>query len=125
MSGATCVVELIGGKGRGVIARRDLVPGDILECAPVIVVPATDVDMVRGTVLNHYWYEWKEDETYAIAGGCGSFYNHSFDPNADFMKDLDGLSMNYIVLRPIAAGDEITINYNGPGYHESVGFEVR
>ena len=118
------VVKPIRGKGRGVIALRDLAPGDILERAPVIVIPATDVDKVCGTVLDHYWYEWKENETYAIAGGCGSFYNHSFDPNADFMKDLKGLTMNYIVLRPIAAGDEITINYNGPGYHDAVGFEV-
>jgi SET domain-containing protein len=115
----------IAGKGRGVVAERDFAAGEIIEQAPVIVVPASDVEEICETHLDHFWYEWDDDGSCAIAGGCGSFYNHSFDPNVDFNKDFSGLTMIYVALRAIRAGEEITINYNGPGYLDPLHFEVR
>jgi len=115
----------IPGKGRGVIAQRDFKKGEVLERAPVIVVPPSDVDKIHETMVDHYWYEWGEDGSFAIVGGYGSFYNHSFEPNADFFKDIPSLTMEYIVLRAIKAGEEVILNYNGPGYDYPVGFDVK
>ena len=120
----SCAVVPVAGKGRGVIAMRDFEAGETLEQAPAIVVPARDIENICQTVLDDFWYEWGENGACAVAGGCGSFYNHSFDPNADFLTDISAHKIVYLALKPIRAGEEVTINYNGPGYFEPVGFEV-
>jgi hypothetical protein len=56
--------------------------------------------------------------------GYGSLYNHSYRPNARYV-DLAGRTKVFTALRDIAAGEEITVNYNGePGDVTPVGFEV-
>jgi SET domain-containing protein len=56
--------------------------------------------------------------------GYGSLYNHSYRPNARYV-DLAGRTKLFTAIRDIAAGEEITVNYNGePGDETPVGFEV-
>jgi hypothetical protein len=118
-------VKPIPGKGRGVIAERDFAAGEVVEVAPVVLVPDADAAGVHGTIVARYWYEWDEGD-YALVMGYGSLYNHSFDPNAEYVRDFEGLTMSYVALRPIRAGEEVTINYNGVrGCDDPVGFEVR
>jgi SET domain-containing protein len=59
-----------------------------------------------------------------LALGYGSLYNHSYHPNARY-DDAAGPTKVFTALRDIAAGEEITVNYNGePDDGSSVGFRV-
>ena len=60
----------------------------------------------------------------ALALGYGSLYNHSYRPNARYV-DLGDRTKLFTAIWDIAAGEEITVNYNGePGDETPVGFEV-
>lgn len=111
------------GKGRGVFAQRAFAKGEVIERCPVIVIPREQQALVDQTVLYNYTYAWGSDE--AIALGFGSLYNHSYSPNAVYRREMDNLVMEYLALRDIAKGDEITVNYNGsPEDRGAVWFEI-
>jgi SET domain-containing protein len=101
-------------RGRGVFATRDLADGEEVEQCPVIVVPAEEAEDVCATALGSYAYGW-DDGAIAIALGFGSLYNHSTDPNATYEEGDDGKSLVIRADRPIAAGQEIFIDYTGGG----------
>lgn len=101
----------IAGKGRGVVAVRRIVRGELIESAPVVVVPAGQMTQIDGTVLKHYVYDWADGV--AVALGNGSIYNHSYAPNAIYTRRFDAHALEYTALRDIEAGEEILINYNG------------
>lgn len=114
------------GKGRGVFAERPIAPGELIERAPVLVVAAEDVQAIDETMLIHYAYAWgPKRKGSAIGLGYSSLYNHSFHPNARYIKRLVEQELDFVALCPIAAGQEITINYNGdPADQSPVHFEV-
>ncbi len=117
-------VKRVPRKGRGVFARQDIPAGTVFERVPVIVIPAEEVlESADNPVLAHYVFDWGRG-TVALALGYGSIYNHSYRPNARY-DDEGRQTKIFTALRDIAAGEEITINYNG---HEDdltpVGFEV-
>jgi SET domain-containing protein len=123
----TCVVVRDAGpRGRGVFATRDLVEGELVESCPVVVVPADQVAHVVETTLHAYHFRWGGlGEDSAIALGYGSLYNHSNDPNAMYVKKYAARLIDFVTLRAIAAGDEITVSYNGGvGDRSPVWFEV-
>ena len=95
--------------GRGVFAARRFEAGDIVEDCPVLLVPAGAIVALG---LDGYCFEWT-DEQVALALGYGSLYNHSWRPNARYDHDHDAGVVSYSAVLPIAAGDEITINYSG------------
>ena len=106
---STRVID-IPGKGRGVVAIRKIARGELIETAPVVVVPAVQVQ----GVLEHYVFDWPYlSDKVAVALGCGSLYNHSYAPNAVYLKHLEERVLEYTALRDIEAGEEILINYNG------------
>lgn len=116
-------VRPVAGKGRGVFAARPIRAGDVFERVPVIVLPAGQVPRIEGTVLENYVYEWTE-ERWAVALGAGSIYNHSFKPNARYLKLFDEDAIAYIALTDIEPDVEITVNYNGdPQNQTPVWFE--
>jgi SET domain-containing protein len=115
-------VRRVRGKGRGVFARRPIGAGEVIETCPVLVLPAGSVE--DGSAgIDRYVFEWGGGKL-ALALGYGSLYNHSYRPNARYV-DLAGRTKLFTALRDIAAGEEITVNYNGePGDETPVGFEV-
>ena len=103
----------IPGKGRGVVAQRRFEAGETIERPPVLVIPPDEVALIRETRLASYYYEWGADcRQGAIALGYGSLYNHSYEPNARFVFHEDQDCLEFIALREIEPGEEITINYN-------------
>jgi SET domain-containing protein len=113
-------VRRVRGKGRGVFARRPIETGEVIETCPVLVLPADSVEDVPAGIGGHV-FEWGRGK---LALGYGSLYNHSYRPNARYV-DLAGRTKVFTALRDIAAGEEITVNYNGePGDETPVGFEV-
>jgi SET domain-containing protein len=112
-------------KGRGVFAQQAFLPGALIETAPVLVIPAHEWSHIEPTVLYHYVFCWGPNgEHAALAMGLGSFYNHSWQPNAEYVTRLEDGTIDFVALRPIAAGEEITVNYNGEGDDTPVWFEV-
>jgi len=100
--------------GRGVFAERDYEAGEVIESAPVIVIPASDWTHMEKTELFNYCYAWGEGlEEMAIALGFGSLYNHCYTPNARYVRRCRERLIDFVALTPIAKGEQITINYNG------------
>lgn len=117
------VVELPG-KGRGVVAARFFARGERIEQAPVIIVEAPHVAAVEISILDNYVYNW-DRERIAVALGCGSLYNHSYQPNAVYLKNFASGVIDYVALCDIQPGQEILINYNGdPSCQTRVWFDV-
>lgn len=113
-----------GGKGRGVFALRNISCGEIIEAAPVVVVPHGQVTNLAATVLDDYCFLWGDDrEDVAILLGLCSLCNHSYAPNARFVLRPTQLAIEFVALRDITEGEEITTNYNGdPASREPVWF---
>lgn len=120
-------VVLFPGKGRGVVARRQFSAGEIVETVPVLVLPAEQWEHIEKTVLYNYTYGWGPKLEHAgLALGLGSLYNHSFQPNARYVRHLDELTIDFVALRTIEEGEEITVNYNGdPDDTSPMWFEVK
>lgn len=113
-------IRQVPGKGRGVFARENISRDEIIERVPLLILKSAEVETSE---LMDYAFVWGKD-TVAIALGYGSIYNHSYQPNARYF-DGPGRTKRFLALRNIAAGEEITVNYNAdPADRDPVGFRV-
>jgi len=104
-------------KGRGVFTSIPISKGDVIESAPVVVIDDADRRNVHKTSLHDYYFLWEETpETNgyeaAIALGYGSLYNHSNEPNAEFVPVFEERVIEFIAIRDIEPGEEILIKYD-------------
>lgn len=109
-------------KGRGIFAGEFIKKGDLIESAPVIVLPADDSLFTEESksVLDNYLFSWnpkhlKEEKGNgfgALALGYGSIYNHSYKPNAEYSQRLSKKTIDFIAIKDIEKDEEITVNYN-------------
>jgi len=100
--------------GRGVFTYEPIDEGVLIEVCPAIVLPEADLPVIHRTNLHDYYFLWgQEEKSCAIALGFGSLYNHSYEPNAEYVFDYEEQTIDIYSLRPIEAGEEIFINYNG------------
>ncbi len=111
--------------GRGVFAAADIQAGEVIEICPVLIFNKTELPFVRQTMLDNYYFDWgTEGEFFAVCLGYGSLYNHEYEPNAEYGMDFEAETIDFYAIKPIKAGEEITVNYNGePGNMEKVWFE--
>ncbi|NJB86132.1 SET domain-containing protein [Lewinella marina] len=96
--------------GRGVFTAEAIAAGTVVELAPVVVLSAEDRQAIHATGLHDYYFVW-DGEGAAIALGYGSLYNHSTTPNLDFEMDYDFDQIRFTARMPIAAGQELLIDY--------------
>lgn len=102
------------GKGRGVFTALDIEADELIELCPMIPMPGAHIAILDKTALYDYYFLWQDDCTEcAIALGYGSIYNHSDEPNAEYLMHFDSDQMSIVALRYIEAGEEITVNYHG------------
>ncbi|MEA5551167.1 SET domain-containing protein [Anabaena cylindrica UHCC 0172] len=99
-------------KGRGIFAQKSFAKGEVIEKAAVIVIPKQQVKLIVKTVLLNYYFGW-HGESGAIALGFASLFNHSYHPNALYIKNFSKNVIEFIAHKDIRAGEEITVNYNG------------
>jgi SET domain-containing protein len=100
--------------GRGVFAVRKIAKDEVIEKAPVIVLPEEQWDLIEPTDLRDYVFSWGDnDELTAVALGYVSIYNHSYTPNAMYVQAAEDVAIEIVALRDIDCGEEILVNYNG------------
>jgi hypothetical protein len=124
-----------------VFASRAFCAGDVVEIAPVVVIPVPEitettrrlrptsttirpapyikvvVEFVREfQVLVYHWDHLANvPGTRALALGYGSLYNSANPANMRYEADASQHVMRFIAHRDIHANEELTINYDGEG----------
>lgn len=106
--------------GMGVFAARNIEEGEVIEICPVLLFPKSELEHIRRTMLENYYFDWGDDDAwYAICLGYGSLYNHSYQPNAEYGMDFELNTIDFYCIKPIPAGEEILINYNGDAENQT------
>ena len=102
-------------KGRGVFTRKAILADTVVETAPVIVMSRADREHLDKTLLHDYLFEWQPEgaDMCCMALGLVPLYNHSSEANCEYFMDYDNTTMSVHAVRDIAAGEELTVNYNG------------
>ncbi len=112
-------IKNVAEKGRGVFAAKPIRKGDIVEAAPVIVIPDEDVDLIDQTAMADYYFKWGESH-FALVLGYGSLYNFSELPNLSFEVDLINKVMIYRAIKSIKIDQELTVHYQCDLWFEPV-----
>ena len=107
-------VDITGAMGRGVFTRERIPAGTVVELSPVIVMSRDDRVHLDKTLLHDYIFEWGADKkSCCLALGYISVYNHAYESNCEYFMDYEDETIMIKTIRTIAAGEELTINYNG------------
>jgi len=108
----TCIVQN-SVTGRSVIAKCDIQKDEMFLKCPVLVFPEDQWPLIEQTALFHYCFAWGEDgKLTGLIIGTGSFFNHSYTPNAIYKKNYPGHYMEFFAYTDIKKNQEIFINYN-------------
>ncbi len=110
------VVQVSPAKGRGVIARKAIKAGTVIDVAHVLLISPEEWKLIKQTRLYDFAFEWSGEGTgltHALAMGPGEFINHSYEPNARYDMDHESKVITFTTIKNISAGEEITVNYNG------------
>lgn len=104
-------------KGRGVFAARAFAEGETVEIAPVVtfVDDSDRLPIELRRVIFNWGHLTGRPGSQALALGYASMYNHSNPANMRYQADLANAALHFIAARSIAAGDELTVNYNAHG----------
>jgi len=106
-----CIEVGEGRLGRGVFATRDIATGQIVEICPTLEVE----DSAASGTLRDYVFSSRDDNDVAILPlGYGTLYNHSTDPNCEYVEHGAQL-IAFVARRDVPAGEELTISY-GDGW---------
>jgi uncharacterized protein len=97
---------------RGVVADEIIQSGESIEACPVILVPSEELIHIELTYLDNYIYAWNQETDCLVLGRCG-LVNHSYQPNAEYIRDFSNKTMKYIAIKNISPGEEVMVNYNG------------
>ena len=113
--------------GLGVFASKEIESGELIEEVPIILIPDEQLSDLSKTKLLDYYFAWGHGFTQAaIALGFGSLYNHSYTPNARYIKNLEGSTIQFVAIKKIEIHQEILVNYNGdPNDPTRLWFEAR
>ncbi len=107
------LIELvpIKGKGRGLVAKKAIKAGTLIEASPVIKMKKGD-RLDRSTVLSHYPFEWDEPPyVQAFPLGFVGLINHSDEPNCKVETDIENEVLCLETTRDIKPGEELLWNY--------------
>ena len=99
-------------KGRGVFCIQDIKKGELIEYAPAVPFPKSEI--LPDSTLDHYVFVWNagsENEQYCFVGGYLLLYNHSENPNVLIEEDHENIAFRVTALRDIKKGEEILWHY--------------
>ena len=100
--------------GRGVFTNEDIEKGTVIELSPVIIMSMEERKLLDQTLLHDYIFEWGEKSNQCcMALGYVAVYNHSYKSNCEYEMDFEQELITIKTMRPLKAGEELFINYNG------------
>jgi len=112
-------------RGRGIFARETIMPGTVIETAPVVVVPVAECAALDRTILHDYYFHWDGDPDGegrgALALGLVTLCNHSGRPQARVCRNFAQRTLELIAITRIERGEEVTIDYGCPLWFEPHG----
>lgn len=118
------VLAPVEGKGKGLVATRVFASGDIIELAPVLIVPAPNYRVLKASPslapIRARTFTWiadnldEKNNVGAIAYGLVTFCNHHADANAKAHKNYENETIELVAAKEIGVGDEILISYHTP-----------
>lgn len=89
--------------GYGVFAEKTIKKGEIIEECYALLTKGDD------TFLEDYYFD--ANGKYALLTGFGSIYNHSDEPNADYVISKKNKLATIKADRTIRKGEEIFVSY--------------
>src|SRR5437868_273220 len=96
--------------GLGVFASEEIQEGELIEEVPIILIPDEQLADLTKTRLRDYYFAWGHGfQPAAIALGFGSFYNHSYSPNARYFKNIEGSTIQFVAIKKIPIHEEILV----------------
>ena len=101
--------------GLGLFAKKDIAAGTVIwRFTPVFDVTFSEVDLANLPKLNReemekHAYYCKRKQLYILGGDDIIYVNHSETPNVADRND------DYLAIKNISAGDELTENYSSYG----------
>jgi len=104
-------------KGNGVFAAKPFAVGETVEVCPVVSFLDGSSELPRELkrVIFNWGYLTGNPGPQGLALGYGSMYNHSNPANMRYRADPASVTLHFIAVRPIATGEELTVNYNAHG----------
>jgi len=115
-----------GSHGRGIFSSEYIEAGTVVEISPVIIMSKEERKLLDQTLLHDYIFEWGyEKDRCCMALGYVPLYNHSYASNCEYEMDFENALISIRTVRPVQAGEELSINYNGEWNDEQpLWFEV-
>jgi uncharacterized protein len=107
-----------GPHGRGVFATRAYAEGEAVEDCPTLELP--DAEVVGN--LADYVFNSGTDGEVLLLLGFGMLYNHSAEPNVEYVQSEDPRTITFVATRGIEPGEELTISY-GDQWWDTRGLE--
>ena len=103
--------------GWGVFAKEDIMEGEVFEESPILTLPIEKGEVT--SLLIDYRFNWPQGNDWqeqVLALGYGSLYNHSNDPNAFWVSDIENRIFKFVSNREIKQGEEIFVWYGDVSY---------
>lgn len=99
--------------GRGVFASEKISAGEVIEVAPITKLGRSTypTEIKDPDTPDNYTFSFAEGYE-AFALGFGAIYNHSYDPNALYVKSHKRQAIIFSARRNIDKDEEITVSYN-------------
>ena len=101
-------------RGRAVFTREAIAEDTVVEIAPVLVMSREERHLLDQTLLHDYIFEWNSRQGQCcMALGYVPLYNHACPSNCEYEMDYATDLIQIKTIRPVAAGEELLINYHG------------
>jgi hypothetical protein len=120
VSSPELVVKVVPGKGRCVIAARDIPQGKRVLADPVIFVPGEESEHTDQTAVGRYVFQWNDEDDICVVLGLGSLINHGLPENVALISNFEEMTMEFYAIIDIKAGDELVYDY---GHEDAELFE--
>ena len=105
------IVKVLPGRGRCVIAARDIAKGARVLADPVIVVPGDESEHTDKTAVGRYVFQWNDEDDICVVLGLGSLINHGLPENVALVSNFEEMTMEFYAIVDIKAGDELCYDY--------------
>jgi hypothetical protein len=96
-----------------VFAGRHFSVDEVIEVAPVLVVPPEQLDSLKATGLRHYVWNW--GNSVAVGLGIISLVNHGTTPNARWSANHATGELTLTAIAELVPGTEILVDYSNGG----------